>query len=88
MQKPSAKHWMELGDSYRRVQGTIVGPKGDRNITGSQTESTNLDPWNSQRLNHQLTSLHGLDVGPLHICSRYMTMSLRGSPNNWSGGYP
>jgi hypothetical protein len=28
-------------------------PKGDRNSIGRPTESTNLDPWRSQRLSHQ-----------------------------------
>jgi hypothetical protein len=34
---------MELGDSYGRIGGRIVGPEGDRNSTGRPTESTNLD---------------------------------------------
>jgi hypothetical protein len=27
MQTPTAKHWMELGDSYRRIGGRITAPK-------------------------------------------------------------
>jgi hypothetical protein len=44
---------MELGDSYGRIGRRIAGPEGDRNSTGRQTESTNLDPWGSQSLNHK-----------------------------------
>jgi hypothetical protein len=36
---------MELGDSYGRIGGRIVGSEGDRNSTGRPTESTNLYPW-------------------------------------------
>jgi hypothetical protein len=28
MQRPTAKHWMELGDSYGRIGGSIEDPKG------------------------------------------------------------
>jgi hypothetical protein len=44
---------MELGDSYGRIGGRITGPEGVRNSTGKPTESTNLHPWDSQRLNYQ-----------------------------------
>ena len=48
--------------------GRIVSPEGDRNSTGRQTELTNLDPWGSQRLNHQPKNIHRLDLGlPAHI---------------------
>lgn len=40
----------------------------------------------SQRLNHQLKSTQGLDLDPLHICSRCVWSSCE-SPNNWSGSY-
>jgi hypothetical protein len=53
MQTPTAKQWVELGSSYGRIEGRIVGPEGNKNSTGRPTESTNLDPWDSQRLNHQ-----------------------------------
>jgi hypothetical protein len=46
----------ELGNSYRRIGGRIVGPEGDRNSTERPTESTNLDPGltlGSESLNHQ-----------------------------------
>jgi hypothetical protein len=45
-----------------------VDPKGDRNFTGRPTESTNLDPWGSQNLKHQIKNIYGLDLGFLaHI---------------------
>jgi hypothetical protein len=55
---------MGLGDSYERIGG-IGGedPEGDRNSIGRQTESTNLDPWGSQSLNHQPKNTYGLDLG-------------------------
>jgi hypothetical protein len=52
MQIPTAKESMELGDSYEITGGRIVGPEWDRNSTVRSTESTNLDPWGSQSLNH------------------------------------
>lgn len=54
---------MELKDSYGRVGRRIEGPEGDRNSMERPTELTNLDPWGSQKLNHQLKSIHGLDLG-------------------------
>ena len=73
------KQWMELGDSYWRIGERIAGPKRNRNSTGRTTESTNLDPWGSQNLNHQPKNIHGLDLGLPHICSRCATWSLGGS---------
>jgi hypothetical protein len=54
---PTTEQWMELGDSYGIIRGRIIGPEGDRNFTGRPTESTNLDPWGSQRLSHQPKSV-------------------------------
>jgi hypothetical protein len=34
---------MEIGDTYRRIKGRILGPEGDRNSTGKPTKSNNLD---------------------------------------------
>jgi hypothetical protein len=62
------KQWMELGDSYKLIGGRIVGPEGDRNFTGRPTESTNLNPWGSQSLNHQPKNILGLDLClPAHM---------------------
>jgi hypothetical protein len=38
---------MELGDSYGRIGGRIVGFGGDRNSTGRPKESTKLNLWSS-----------------------------------------
>jgi hypothetical protein len=54
---------MKLEDFYRRVEGTIVGPKGNRNSTGRPTESANPDPWGCQSLNYQPKNIHRLDLG-------------------------
>lgn len=63
MQTPTANQWMELGNSYGRIEGRSTGPKGDRNSTGRPTESPNLDAWGSQRLNHQPRNMYQLDLG-------------------------
>jgi hypothetical protein len=55
---------MELVDSYGRVGGKIVSPKGDRNSTGRLTKSINLDPWVCKRLNHQRKNIYALDLSP------------------------
>jgi hypothetical protein len=69
MQTPTAKQWVELGDSYERVGGRtealreIGTPQGDQ-------RSTNLDCWGSQRFSeHQPKSIHRLDLSPVHIGS-------------------
>lgn len=68
MQTPTAKPWMDLGDSYARIRERTVGPEGVRNSTGSQTASTNLDSWSSQRLNHLPKNILRLDLGlPKHM---------------------
>jgi hypothetical protein len=54
---------MEFENSYGRIGGTVVDPGGDRNSPGRPTELTNLDPWGSQRLNHQPKNTHGLELG-------------------------
>jgi hypothetical protein len=48
---------MELRKSCGRVGGRIEGPEGDRDSARS-TESTNMDFWGSQRLNHHPKSIH------------------------------
>lgn len=44
-------------------------------LTGRPVESTNLVPEGSQRLNHQLKNMEGLDLGLPHICGRYAARS-------------
>jgi hypothetical protein len=62
-------------------------PRGDMNSTGRPTESTNLDPLDFQRLNHQPKNIHGLDLGlPAHMWQMDSSVFMWVS-NNWSGGY-
>jgi hypothetical protein len=45
MQRLTAKHWLELGYSYKNVGRRTEDHEGDRNSTGIPAESTNLDIW-------------------------------------------
>lgn len=40
-----------------------MGPRRDRDATRTPTESTNLNPWDSRRLNHQTENKQGLGLG-------------------------
>jgi len=75
---------VELGNSYERIGGRIAFPEGDKISTGRPTASTSQDPWGSQSLIRQPKNLHGLDLGPLHICSLVFMWVL----NNWSRAVP
>jgi hypothetical protein len=68
-----------FGDPFGRVRGRIKGREGDRNSTRRPTESTNLDPLGSLRLNYQPQSIPGLGIGLLLICSRCAAQSSCGS---------
>ena len=77
---------MKVVDSYVRKGGRIVGLKRDRNSTGRPTESTNLDLWGSQKLNHQPKIIHGLDLGlPAHMWQIF-SMVFMCVPNKWNKG--
>ena len=54
---------MEFGESRGRVGGRTEGPEGDRNSIGRPTESTNMDPWGSQRLDRQPKNIPRLALG-------------------------
>ena len=54
-----------IWDFYGIIEGRMAGPDWDRNATGRPTESTKLDPWGFQRLNHQSQCIHRLDLYPL-----------------------
>jgi hypothetical protein len=86
MQRSTAKHWVEPGESCGRVGDRIEPARGVKDTTRRPTESTNLAHGGSQRLNHQPKSIQGLDLEPLNICSRCKAWSSCGSPNNWSRG--
>jgi hypothetical protein len=64
IQTSTAKKWIELGNSYRRIGGRIASPKGDKNYIGRPTEFTKLDPWGSPSLNNQPKNIHKSDLGP------------------------
>jgi hypothetical protein len=67
MQRPTAKHWKLLQDSYGRVQGKIESLRGERSSIGRQTESINLDPWKLLE-SEPLKIIYGLDLGlPTHM---------------------
>jgi hypothetical protein len=63
MQTPTTKQWMKLGESGGRIGGKSCAPKEDQNSTERPTESTNLDPWDSQRLTHQQKTIYRLNLG-------------------------
>ena len=65
---------MDHGDSYGRIGVRIIAPKRIGTPQEGTTESTNLDPWGSQRLNYQSKNTHRL--WPPH------SYVLRGSPTH------
>ena len=67
MQRLTAKHYGELEESFGGVMEWLEEPRGDREDQHSQLTWT---LGGSQTLNHQPKSNHGLDLGPLHTCSR------------------
>jgi hypothetical protein len=65
MQKPTAKHQMELGEFYGRLRRT-EGPEEVRDFTGRPTESTNLDTWGLPETEPPTRGQTlGLDLAPL-----------------------
>jgi hypothetical protein len=61
-----------------------------RESEGSRTLQEDLQSqltWvhgGSQRWNHQAKSMHGLELGLLHIFRRCAALSPHGFPNNWA----
>ena len=70
MQRPIAKHWVELKDSHGRVG------KSRGKSTGRSTESTNLDPWGNLFEIEPPIKEHTQALGPLHMCSSDVQLSL------------
>lgn len=56
---------MLLKPNYLRTEGS----EGDGNPVGRPTVSTNVDPWQLPEFQPP-KSIHGLDCGPWHVCSR------------------
>lgn len=59
-------------------------PKGSRALQ-ENLESTNLGTQGSWKLNCQLESMNGADLGPLHICNSCTPESSCGTPKGGSG---
>lgn len=58
-----------------------------RNTTGRPTDSTNLDPQDSQRLNHQQKSIQGLDLDlPPHTYGADVQFGLHVGPKQLEKG--
>lgn len=87
-QRPMAQHWMELGDSYGRVGGRIMGPKGDGNSKGRPTESTNLDLWCLSKTEHQPKNIHRMDLAPLPLCVKMYSSVFMWLLNYWNRAIP
>jgi hypothetical protein len=76
---------MELKDVYERIGGWIADPQGDRNSTGRPTESTNLDSWSCQILNHQPKNIH-IGPRPPHSYAAYVQLGLHVGPEQLECG--
>jgi hypothetical protein len=50
-------------EPLRKNRRKECGPYRERNSTGRTTESTNLNLWGFERLNHQPKNIHRLDQG-------------------------
>lgn len=87
-QRPTAQHWMELGDSYGRVGGRIMGPKGDGNSKGRPTESPNLDLWCLSKTEHQPKNIHRMDLVPLPLCVKMYSSVFMLLLNYWNRAIP
>ena len=85
----TVKKWMELGDSYKRIGRRTAGPKGHGNSIRRSTESTNLNPWGSQSLNHQPKNIYGVDLDlPAYMRQILAAWSSCGSQTNGVGAIP
>lgn len=79
---------MELGDSYGRVGGRIIGPTEDGNAKGRPTESTNLDLLCLSKTDHQPQNIHRMDLVPLLLCVKMYRLVFMGLLNNWNRAIP
>jgi hypothetical protein len=68
MQTPTAKYYIELWESYVKVERRIEGPEEDRDSTGRPTESTNGHLWGLPET-HQPKSTDYI-LTPYILCSR------------------
>ena len=84
MQRPTAKHWMELGESCGRGGGRTEKTRGVMDVTRKPTLSY-PGLWGSWRQNHQPGSRHGMNLGPLHMCNSCVAGSSCGTPKVGAG---
>ena len=63
MKRLTAKHWMELEDSYGRVGGRTEGPKQIGTLQEDQQSQLTWTLEDSQKLNHQPKNTHWLNLG-------------------------
>lgn len=67
-QTPTAKNWVECGKFFGRKGRRIMIPEENRDCTERPIESTNLNSWDSQRLNHHPKNIYRLNLGlPKHM---------------------
>ena len=50
MQRPTAKHWAEVRDSYGKVEGRSEGPRGNRNSIGRPLGLSKTEPPTKKRM--------------------------------------
>lgn len=88
MQRPTAKHQVELGESCGNVGDRSGQTRGVKDITRRPTQSANLGPWELTETEAPTKEhVSGLDLGSLHNCNSYAAWSSFGSLNNWNRGY-
>ena len=67
------------------MEGRIAAPKGTGMPQEDKHASTNLDPWGSQRLNHQPKNTHGLDLDPpcTYVADVQLGLHMGPEPLEW-----
>lgn len=80
MQRPTAKHWAELGNPAEREKGLYEPGVGVKDIAIKPTKQLNgLIVTHS--LDQQPGSLYGTNLGPLHVSDSWVTWSACGTPS-------
>jgi hypothetical protein len=75
-----------LGILVDELEEKMEGVRGVKDTTRRPTVHQLEAHGDSQRLNDQPKSMYGLDLGPLHLCSRCAAWFSCWSPNNWRRG--
>lgn len=73
-----------LGDFKEEEQRRLQEPYGSRAPQEIPQSQLNLAHWGSQKLNQQSGSLHGSELGPLHICYGNLAWSSCGTSKGGS----